>query len=504
MTDEYLAKADFQSMILGDETEVPSKINQDNFDKLVEGFLIQQFRQYDFHTRMDRINAEAFKYGMGVGRGRMETKNIYIHESRGTRKEKQKIPVLRPVSIKNLYLDEPLPSMHSAQTLGSAHIAEDNIRFESLILAANKGSTDPDDDDGGWMPKNVAKLEPDGEGYVHILEIEGDLVIPRKTTRSMVLPGVVATVAIGGKDRGGNVTNAVIRFRFRQMPFSSYLLFPYHYEDVDNPYPTSPLMKGRPVQMAATDALNRLMNSGALKQMPPIGWDRNDPVFAALGGPEIYPGAQWGTSDPQAIKVHHEVGGDTAALTSVYLNHVSLYAELTGVLPARLGAQTTSHTTAFAKDAELQRGAVRTVDYVRQSGSGPITRWLDMAYQMGRDALGKHEDITFFIDSYGGFVKIDKSKLPEKAAFEWFGSGGPAEEQQKAARKLSALELGMKMDQLGAAMGKPPKIDLDAAIAEVLREGGWTDIDSITKMQTAAAPAVEPTVAALNNLAQQQ
>jgi hypothetical protein len=241
--------------------------------------------------------------------------------------------------------------------------------------------------------------------------------------------------------------------------------------------------------------------------MPPVGWDRTDPVFAESGGPEIFPGATWGTADPQGIKVHSEIGGDPGALSGIFQQAVSLYAELTGVLPARLGAQTTSHTTAFAKDAELQRGAVRTVDYVRQSGQGPLTRWLDMAYTMGRDSLSNTEEIVFFIDSYGGFVKIDKQALPDKASFEWFGSGGPAEQQQKQQMRLGALQLGLKMDQLGAAMGKPPKIDLDAAIAEVLREGGWIDIDAITKMQTPQQPAgpaapigPTPTVAAIQNL----
>ncbi len=507
MTDEYLDKNDFKSFVLGDQNEVPSQLNQDNVDKLVEGYLLYLFGQYDFITRCDRIDAEAFKYGMGVGRARMETKNVYIHESRGVRKEKQKIPVLVPVSIKGLYLDEPLPSMHSAQMLGPAHIAEDHIRFENLVLAAENGSTDPDDEDGGWMPKNVGKLKPNDKGYVHILEMEGDFIVPRKTTRSIVIPGAIATVAIGGKESGGDVTKAVIRFRFRKMAFSSYLLHPYHYEHVDDPYPTSPLMKGRPVQIAATSALNRLMDSAALNNEPPVGWDRTDQVFAQSGGPLIYPGAMWGTSDPAAIKVHNEVGGNTAAMAGVFQNFVSLYAELTGVLPSRLGAQTTSHTTAFAKDAELQRGAVRTVDYVRQSGAGPITRWLDMAYQMGRGSLSKTDDITFFIAAYGGFVKIDKEALPERSIFEWFGSGGPAEEQQKQQMKLGSLQLALKMDQLGAAYGKKPKVDLDSGIMTVLRDGGWSDVDSITTMDTpqqVPAPAgpvgPTPTVAAIQNL----
>src|SRR5581483_907217 len=275
MTDDYLEKVNFQSLVLGDENSVPSELNQDNIDKLAEGFLLHLFRQYDFKSRMDKINAESFKYGMGVGRGRMETKNVFINESMGVKKETQRIPVLVPCSIKHLYLDDPKPSMHTSQVLGPAHIAHEYIRYENLALAASKGSNDPEDEDGGWMPDKLSKVIPD-KGYVQVLEMEGDIIVPRKTVRSIVIPGAILTVALGGKEPGGAASRAVVRFRFRKEPFNSYLLFPYHWEGADDNYPTSPLMKGRPVQMAATDALNRLMVSSALKNSPPIGYDKNN------------------------------------------------------------------------------------------------------------------------------------------------------------------------------------------------------------------------------------
>lgn len=483
MTDEYLSSTDFQSLILGDEAEVPSKINQDNADKLVEGFLLhifhQTFNDEDLFTRVDRINAEAFKYGIGVGRGRMYAKNMYAKAKGGVRRETKRIPVLAPCSIKNLYLDNPKPSMHSSQLLEPAHIACDYIRFENLMMAANRGSDDPDDEDGGWMPKNLKDIVPDDKGYVSLLEMEGDIVVPRKTVRSIVIPGSIITVVVGGKDHSGAVTKGVIRFRYRKSPFPSYLLFPYHYESTDDPYPTSPLMKGRPVQMAATDALNRFLDSAMLKIAPPVGYDRTDMVFAQAGGPQIYPYALWETSDPQAINVFSDVGGDPSALAAAMAQMINLYAELTGVLPARLGAQTVSHTTAFAKDAELQRGAVRTVDYVRQVGHGALTRWLGMSYYMALNDLKARDTISFFIEAYGGFVEVTKDQLPPRAAFEWFGSGGPAEEQQKRQMRMQSLQLALQMDQMGAAMGKPPAVDINSAIAEVLRQGGWTDVDSI-------------------------
>src|SRR6185437_1323080 len=117
MTDDYLEKINFKSIIHGDKSQVPSEVNQDNVDKLVEGFILSNFRQYDHVARFDQINAEAFKYGMGVARGRKEIKSVYTHETAGTRSENKKIPVIVPVSIKNTYLDDSKPSMHSSNVL---------------------------------------------------------------------------------------------------------------------------------------------------------------------------------------------------------------------------------------------------------------------------------------------------------------------------------------------------------------------------------------------------
>lgn len=488
VTDEYLRKIDYQSIIKGDETDVPSRITQDNADKLVEGFLLHLFGQTDFQTRADRINAESFKYGMGIGRGRLETKSAFIHEARGVVPDKQKMPVLVPCSVKNVYLDEPGSLMHSAQVLSESPIYEDRIKLANLQIAAAKGSKDPDDPDGGWMPAGLKGIEGDDDGYVTVLEMEGDIVVPRKTMRSVVLPGCIVTMVRGsGKD---GAKRAVVRFRWRKYPFSSYVLFPYHYEGANEPYPTSPLMKGRPVQMTASNALNRLLDSAMLKNMPPVSYDRADQTFGQSGGPAIFPGALWASSDPNVIKAHTEIGGDPSTLSAALTLSLNMYAELTGVLPGRLGAQTVSHTTAFSKEAELTRGAVRTVDYVRQVGQGAYTRWLDMAYRMGRDTIGR-EGISFFIEAYGGFVEITKEQLPENAIFEWFGSGGPAEEAQKRAQRMQSLSSAVQIDMMGAQLGKPPRVNLDNAIDQTLREGGWTDIDAIVN-STAPVEAPSP------------
>lgn len=484
VTDQYLARVDFSSLILGDQNDVPSKISQDNADKLVEGFLLHLFDQYDLAGRMDRINAEAFRYGMGIGRLRMESKTVFLDEARGVRSVTQRLPVLVPVSVKNVYLDTPMPSMHSAQVLGDQIICEDWMSLANLAIAASRGSTNPYDDDGGWMPQNLRGIVPDDEGNVRLLEMEGDIVVPRKSVRSFVLPGTIVTVAVGATGADGSVSRAVIRCRYRKYPFSSYLLFPYHYEAAGDAYPTSPLMKGRTVQIMAVQALNRALDAAALKNSPPVSYDGSDMKFAQSGGPIIHPYAQWATID--GVKVNAEVGGDPSAMIAMMTTAVNLYAELTGILPSRLGAQTVSHTTAFAKNAELSQGAVRTVDYVNTCGANPLTGLLDHAYIMARDALKDAGKLGFYIEAYGGFVEVSMDQMPDAVSFEWFGAGGPAEDQQKRQQKLSALALAMQMDQIGAAFGKPPTIDIASAQREVLREGGWTDVDAIT---SSAQPA---------------
>ena len=52
-------------------------------------------------------------------------------------------------------------------------------------------------------------------------------------------------------------------------------------------------------------------------------------------------------------------------------------------------------------------------------------------------------------------------------------------ERQRA--KLQSLALVLQMEQLGASFGRPPDIDLAAAKREVLREGGWTDVDAVLR-----------------------
>ena len=469
--DKYYEKVDFESFIPGDQNGVPSLINQDNANQIVTGALNHWQRQYDFYGHMDMINGEAFKYGMGVGVPRMVTKNIVMQTAKGVVKQKQRFPVLIPGSIKNTYLDTKYNAvMNEGLYLGAAELSVKKMKLEDLKIAANKGSNDPMSESGGWMPAALKNLEADAKGIVELVEMEGDFVVPRKTTSSIVIENAIITVAKGGKG------SRVVRLRYKSFAYPTKIRFPYHVEHVDNPYAASPLRKGMPIQKAAVHALCKYMECAALHAAPPVQYDRDDQAFASEGGVRIHPYAQWPSTGD--VKVHSF--GDPATMFNAYVGLLSQYADVTGINAPRLGAQTISHTTAFAKEAELNRGTVRTVDYVRSTLKGALTQWLYIAYTMGRKEM-KEDNV--YIDAYNGFVSLNKDRLPEEAAFEAFGSGTPQEEVQKEQKRMTALQTALQMDQASIQMGNQPALDLTKAIEQVLRKGEWTDVDSIIRAE---------------------
>lgn len=506
--DDYLEKVEGGAVrIAGDSADVPSLIDQDNADKIVEGQLAFYHRQYDFDAHVDLINAEAFKYGMGIGRVGVVTKSVFMDTARGTLEETKQLPVLFPRSFWNTYPDdEPSATMNEGYIVGPSTIFVQTKRYVDVIVAANKGGNDPNSLTGGWMPSHLKGLEPDGDGNVEMLEYEGDLLVSRKSTRTLFLPGVVVTVVKG--QVGGKPAQRVIRFRFRKIPSSSYVLFPYQREDQNTIYSTSPLLKGMPIQQAAVQALLRLMQAAAYKGEPALRYDPSDMALAEEGGPNLFPGALLASIGAiDALEF-----GELGPLFQVYVGLLLQYADVTGVNQPRLGAQTVSHTTAFAKEAELARGTVRTVKYVKSALRGPLATWLGMEYELGRKLKQTN---SIYLDAYKSFVEIEPEGLPGRATFEVFGAGGPLEESQKQQRRFAALNQAIQIDQLRAQQGQEPILNLPDAIRQILSQGGWIDPDAFIRAESlsqgaSGAPALGapdqgdgqgPAIAALQSLA---
>jgi len=481
LTDEYLERADLSSVVTGDQNEVPSLITQDNADKLVAGVVEHWHSQYDFRGNIDLINAEALSYGVGVGRARVVHRRILADTANGLKAQDVRIPALVPVSIKDAYLDDRRHiTLHEGFETAPMNILSRRMMFSDFREMVSRGSAG-----SGWISSEIKDLKPDDKGMVELLEAEGDFIVPRKTTGDIQLPGANVWVACGSN------AAALVRLHFPEHP-RTVIEFPYHRERLGTPYATSPLIKGYPLQRAAVESLIYLIQAGALRSLPPVGYDRSDTHFAAQGGPIMEPGAQWATLGD--IKTH--LVGDPQALLAMYQHFLLQYADAVGIHRARLGAQTVSHTTAFAKNAELQRGAVRTVDYVRASLQGPLMQWLQLAWAMGLEAMGRRE-LTLYIEPYRGYVTLTRELLPDQVSFAAHGSGGPAEEQAKRAERMTALAEAIQIDNLRLARGEQPLLNLEAMIEERLRQGGWVDIDPFINRDTGAAPDIGGDVGAL-------
>ncbi len=171
------------------------------------------------------------------------------------------------------------------------------------------------------------------------------------------------------------------------------------------------------------------------------------------------------------------------------------YDDVTSVNQPRLGAQTVSHTTAFAKGAEINRGTLRTVDYVRSTLKGPMTQFLSMEYAMSRDLMGRKRH-TVYIDKMSGFVSMTKAGLPDKSIFEVFGAGAPDERTVKTRDRMEAMQFAMALDQLKLQLGLGEPLNYDEIQRQVLHEGGWIDVDPFFGGQRAGGDgAVTPAVA---------
>jgi len=474
LTDDYLEKVDYQSLIAGDKNDVPSKITQDNADKLVQGLMAHWHNQYDFKGNVDSINSEAFKYSMGIGRARQVEKRVFAHTDKGVQLVKHTIPILVPRSIKNTYLDSTEHTLsNEGFIVAPGQIFETALLAKDLMMASQRGSSSTEDMNGGWIKGALKGFDEDKE--VQILEWEGDMVVARKSSGSHYLANSIISVAVGhsGKDS----IRSVFRIRKNNMPWTSYILFPYYKEHIDSPYGTSPLMKGRPVQMAATESLNRLMELGALQTQPPVSRDGD------MQGedPKVHPGAIW----DEGVKPHDI--GNPQAMLAVYSSLLSQYSDVTGTTAARLGQQTVSHTTAYSKEAELARGQIRINHYTDATLEGALERWLHMEYHTGRENMGEE---LFYIRPYGGFVKAKKSLLPDHVEFEAYGSGQPADENARNQKRFAALQMAIQIDQMLVSTGQPPKLDLGSVIEQVLMEGSWTDIDQL--MSKEAIQGIEP------------
>ena len=458
--------------------EIDKRGPQEFSNMVVKAVLERYHEQYDFRGAWDLINTEAFKYGTTAPKMRAASRDTFTNEFRGVIKDTERLPVLTPVSIKQTYLDDA-PSRVAGEgfMIEPSPIRSWFMDLNDLAMAASKGSTDPTKENGGWMPKNLRDVEPmeTPQNHVHVLEYEGDLVVPRSSGPSIFVPNVIVSVVLGGGGLG-----TVFRFREKEFGFRSGIPVWYHRDDVDSVYGVSPLIKGAPIQESATAALNLLMATAHIRVNPPLVGDPND--FHRQGeDQEVEPGARLEFQGKlEALEI-----GDINGMLAVYQMLLAQYAEVTGITAPRLGQQTKSHQTAFAIDTEQTRGVVRTVDYVRNVANGPLQSMLHMEYEMAKKLL---KSTQIYVPELNGYIEISGKQLPKFVNFGVHGAGGPLEEREKEQKELNAIRAFASLEPLARQLGERPG-DFDEIRRRILRMGGIVETEALFGQQAQnAAP----------------
>ena len=436
--------------LIGDSA-TPVELDQETADVLVHATIDHFHKQYDFRQAIELFDSELIKYGTGVVRVRPVQLAQFRHDPRGTIAENTLGPAVLPLAIRNTYLDDsPGAVMHQGVGLVPSVIIPRWQDLEALKRAARKGGADR-----GWIMSQVNKLEikhdpRDKRGQVEVIEFEGDVVVP-KSRSSIFLPNVTITVAVHQGDA------RAIRFEKNPMSWRSYVVGHYMRDNVASPYGSSPLMKGQPLQEAATAAANDLLAVAALNARPPVAYDRHDAELAAMGGPEIYPGATWPTDAPNAIEPQ-EVG-DPSALLNIYVGLLKQYEDVTGVNDPRRGAQVKSHTGTGAHELEASRGIARTDDFVTGVEQGPLTTMLYHEWEIIKKVMKSPRAIN--VDSGGieGYAKVAAADLPDNVTFTVHGSAGVLNERERVQNFFGAVQFALQIVEASAAMGVPVPVN---------------------------------------------
>lgn len=453
VSDEYLEKWQKRreaESIIGSKP-IPMKMDQETADIIVKATLDYYHGLFNFRDAIDYLDIEAIKYGTYAGRVMKMDRPRFENSFHGITASKLSGPAVVPVTIKHYFPDDSVQTvMMEGMSLSPAGIRRFFQRADDIKLAAAKGD--------GWLKINVANLDiKKPQNPVTMIEYEGDLIIPQ-SRESIFLPNVIVTVAVS--DGGPKV----VRFREIENNRRTYFSGLYEKESLETPYGSSPLMKGQPLQEMASLMFNALGAAAALSAQPPVLWDATEHKLIATGGPSLYPGVKMGVDDPQkAINIIRE--WNIIDIASALNGILKQYEDLTGVTAPRRGAQTKSHTTAFAVDVENTRGLVRTDDYI-QNKERMLNSVLSMEYEIARETLS---NTAIFIGGGGldGFIKLSSADLPTNVLFDVIGSTGPATEreaeQQKIQRLMAAAQLSAQSQQQGG-----PVLNFEEAMREIL------------------------------------
>lgn len=441
------------SVIHGDSGETPVGVdNQEFVDMAVRATIDSYHNLYNYRAAWNMMIVEALKYGTFSGRLLVEDVSVLGNDYRGV--AQRKLPMIVPVSIKNLYLDDSSQNLlHEGMQIQPSYIRRYWQKINDVKKAARTGA--------GWISDAVKRLsEKDVEengGQIEILEMEGDIVLPRSQGKNIFLENRILTVAVTGGP-------TAIRLRESKFKFRSYIDGVYQRDDVISPYGTSPILKARTLQNWASEAANRVAQTAALNADPPIVYDESDVQLTAQGGPRNEPGAAFASDNPSAINRMQQ--GDPNSMLAIFSGVQNMYEQLTGVNDPRRGGGVKSHTTATAEEINLSRSVLRTEDFVNDTLEGAIKNWLYKEWDMIRTIVGVKRPVLIMGQGVNDYIDVSKDILPEVVDFEAPGSVGILTLREKRENFMAAMNQSAQIEQLRVQLGGQPQ-NWDAMLEEM-------------------------------------
>lgn len=473
---------------------IAGEANQEMLSFIIEGLHTTTHALYPHRGQWERMLADAIAYGAYAGRYQLVTMERFTGDHRGTYATKTQFPALVHYPIKNVYVDDAPPSVwHTSYHVGPSTIFVYNRKLLDLQMCIKKQGADE-----GWIASQAKELaagkDEDGNCNVTLVEFEGDLIVRRSRGGDLFLPNSIATIACVGDEPGAGV---LVRYKANRFPFHTWVTGTYFPQPCASggrvlPYSTSPLIKGEPLQRGGSLMFNLAMHSGCLNVEPPISFPSDDPNFAITNGPEVMPRAKWPTIGE--VKTHQI--GEVDKLSAVYQTLKAEYQDVVGTQPARLGAQTKSHTTAYAIDTEISRGESRTVEFVRRFRETAMRTALHIEYDMLREIVAGGP-VVVFVRELRQWLPVTAAMLPEKVFYEVNGAAQPQEEERERQRKGEAIAAAMKLLEIEMAVskaeGRPPVLPNLPELMRVVLQSGFPDAD---KLLPSASPAGVPSIVA--------
>lgn len=465
--DKYLDRFDARRQekpLIGDEPH-PFTLNQENANIFVKATMDHFHRMYAFRKNIAGFITEQVKYGEAVAMVRDIKMSKPFAESRGMPGMSGVIgPATIWQPIRNTYLDDSEAAMaRQGVATTPVHIRHFKRKTEDLLRAVRSGGRAK-----GWFPRRFDDLDiRHNEGMVEIYEAEGDIAIA-SGDRVMRFTNSIITVVQTGKQK---FVGRVQKFDPTMRSYVTGSYFNAHTPGV--PYGKGPLEIGHTMADVSANALNTMLAVASLQAEPPVAYDRFDPRFAAEGGPQIHPRAQWAVDNPQSLQVLSDIG-NLPAMLNMYLSALQQYEGGTGVNEPRLGERARSHTSATGAEIEDSRASSRTADFMADTADDPITNILYREFAIIRKVM---RDQPVFVNEGGiqGWLKLGRDDLAEQVVFEVLGAGGVAERQQRDAQFVAAVGQILQLFQMSVQVQQPITVRFDDLAREVLIRAGEQD-----------------------------